>query len=125
MPGAPSPSVTRRDGSPISALRGSQLPVKGSALASAGNGALAPSPKQARWRCVALPPAVLGLIKGVQRCAGPPSSQVLRPTLSWSMPSLKVALTQTCRCKGRWMGAATVGAQSYNPPYGVNLNADL
>ena len=56
VPVSPRPRPMSPASSPLSLLRGSQVPLNGSALASVGKGALAPSLKQAWLRLVAVAP---------------------------------------------------------------------
>ena len=64
VPVSPRPRPMSPASLPLSWLRGSQLPVKGSALASVGNGALAPSLKQAWLRLVAVAPLRAAYLRG-------------------------------------------------------------
>ena len=59
-PVRPNPRSTISDSSPRSALRGSQVPLNGSALASPGNSSVAVSLQHASVRLVAVPPASEG-----------------------------------------------------------------
>eukprot|EP00964_Phaeocystis_antarctica_P011440 scaffold6327_cov61-Phaeocystis_antarctica.AAC.1 len=81
VPVSPRPRPMSSESLPLSVLRGSQVPVNGSALASVGKGALAPSLKQAWLRLVAVAPLREAYLRG-ETCFAPtaPPSQLLKFT---------------------------------------------
>lgn len=120
VPVSPRPRPMRSASSLLSgALRGSQLPVKGSALASVGKGSLAPSLKQVLLRLVAVAPLKEGYFMGrtVSIPASPPS-QLLNCTESLSRPPVNQADTHTVSEEGTtaYSGPSPVSTSTSSQP---------